>query len=331
MAADSLEAPLTGNQALVTGGAGFIGSNIVRKLVERGWFVRVLDDLSTGYRENLETVPRDQLDLVQGDVRDARVVHGAVAGCQAVFHLAASVGNLKSMEHPRIDAEINVLGTLSVLEAVRAHRTPRLVYSSSAAIFGEVQYLPLDEAHPAEPDSPYGVTKLAAEKHCLAYAKLFDLDIVCLRYFNVYGINQRYDAYGNVIPIWTRRLLDGEPLFIYGDGEQTRDFINVDDVAEANVRAAETPGLRGAFNIGTGKALTINQLADAFRHGDASLRFEFKPARKGEVKHSQAKVDRAVGAFGFRPAVAIEQGLVDYVAWIREGMPSRAPATRSGT
>ena len=322
---------MTRNQALVTGGAGFIGSNVARKLVERGWFVRVLDNLTTGYRENLKFLPQDQVDFILADIRDADVVHRMVNGCQAVYHLAGSVGNLKSIENPREDAEINVVGTLSVLEAVRAQRTPKLVYSSSSAIFGEVQYLPIDEAHPVEPDSPYGVTKLAGEKHCLAYSKLFDLDIVCLRYFNVYGLNQRYDAYGNVIPIWTRRLLDGEPLLIYGDGEQTRDFINVADVAEANVRAGEIPGLRGAFNIGTGKAFTINQLADAFRHvGGSGLRFEHRPPRKGEVKHSQAKVDRAVEAFGFRPAVAIEQGLVEYVQWIRDGMPSPVPVARSG-
>jgi UDP-glucose 4-epimerase len=323
---------LTRNLALVTGGSGFIASNVVRKLVERGWFVRILDDLSTGYRENLASLPVDRFELSVGDVRDAATVHRLAAGCQAVFHLAASVGNLKSIEHPRLDADINVLGTLSVLEAVKAHRTPKLVYSSSAAIFGEVQYLPLDEAHPAEPDSPYGVTKLAAEKHCLAYSKLFDLDIVCLRYFNVYGINQRYDVYGNVIPIWTRRLLEGEPLLIYGNGEQTRDFINVDDVAEANARAGETPGVRGAFNIGTGKAFTINQLADAFREvGGAALRVEHRPSRKGEVMHSQATVDRAIQAFGFRPTVGIVEGLADYVAWIRDGMPSRMPAAGAGT
>jgi UDP-glucose 4-epimerase len=315
----------------VTGGAGFIGSNIVRKLVQRGWFVRILDDLSTGYRENLDALPAGSFELAQGDVRDAALVHRLAAGCQAVFHLAASVGNIKSIEYPRVDADINVLGTLSVLEAVKAHRTPRLVYSSSAAIFGEVVYVPLDEAHPAEPDSPYGVTKLAAEKHCLAYARLYDLDIACLRYFNVYGINQRYDVYGNVIPIWTRRLLDGQPLLIYGDGDQTRDFINVDDVAEANLRAAETPGARGAFNIGTGTAFTINQLADAFRRvGGPKLAFEHRPPRKGEVKHSQARVDRAAQVLGFRAAVAIERGLTDYVAWIRDGMPSRVPAAKGG-
>ncbi len=318
---------MTDNKALVTGGAGFIGSNLVRKLVERGWSVTVLDDLSTGYRENLEALPAGRVELVLGDVRDAETVKRLAAGRDAVWHFAASVGNLKSIEQPRFDAEVNVLGTLSVLEAVRAHRTPKLVFSSSSAIFGEVRYLPLDEDHPAEPDSPYGVTKLAAEKHCLAYSKLFDLDVVCLRYFNVYGLNQRYDAYGNVIPIWTRRMLDGEVLPIYGDGEQTRDFINVDDVAEANVRAGTTPGLRGAFNIGTGKAFTINQLAEAFsRVGGAEARFDYRPPRKGEVKHSQAKIDRATSAFGFRPAVGIEQGLADYVAWIRDGMPSRAPA-----
>jgi UDP-glucose 4-epimerase len=317
-------------KALVTGGAGFIGSNIVRRLVEGDWSVTVFDDLSTGYLENLESLPQDQVTLVRGDVRDVEAVRRAVAGCDVVFHLAASVGNLKSIEQPRFDAETNVLGTLAVLEAVRAHKTPKLVYSSSSAIFGEVQYLPLDEAHPAEPDSPYGVTKLAAEKHCLAYSKLFDLDIVCLRYFNVYGVNQRYDVYGNVIPIWTRRFLDGEPLLIYGDGEQTRDFINVIDVAEANVRAGEKPGLRGAFNIGTGKTFTINALADAFREvGGTRLQFEYRPARKGEVLHSQACVDKAADAFGFGPQVTIERGLKDYVEWIRAGMPTTPVAARS--
>jgi UDP-glucose 4-epimerase len=314
---------LTRKQALVTGGAGFIGSNVVRKLIARGWFVRILDNLTTGYRENFEALPPDRIDLVVGDIIDAGLVLRMAEGCEVVYHLAGSVGNLKSIEYPRVDAEINVLGTLSVLEAVRSLK-PKLVFSSSSAIFGEVQYLPIDEAHPAEPDSPYGVTKLAGEKHCLAYSKLFDLDIVCLRYFNVYGLNQRYDAYGNVIPIWTRRMLDGEPLRIYGDGEQTRDFINVADVAEANVRAGETPGLRGAFNIGTGTTFTINQLAEAYRKvGGESLRFEYLPPRKGEVKHSQAKVDRAAQGFGFRPETGIEQGLVEYVSWIREGMPSR--------
>ncbi|MBI1797649.1 MAG: NAD-dependent epimerase/dehydratase family protein [Candidatus Eisenbacteria bacterium] len=323
---------MTDNRALVTGGAGFIGSNVVRKLIERGWNVRIFDDLSTGYRENLESLAADRIELTVGDIRDGRLVHALAEGCAAVYHLAGSVGNIKSIERPQLDAEINVIGTLSVLEAVRAHRTPKLVFSSSSAIFGEVQYLPIDEAHPAEPDSPYGVTKLAGEKHCLAYAKLFDLDIVCLRYFNVYGVNQRYDAYGNVIPIWTRRLLDKEPLLIYGDGEQTRDFINVDDVAEANVRAGETPGLRGPFNIGTGTTFTINRLAEAFRAvAGPNLVFEHRPPRKGEVLHSQAKVDHAAKAFGFRPAIAIERGLVDYVAWIREGMPSRMPAARSAS
>jgi UDP-glucose 4-epimerase len=323
---------LATRKALVTGGAGFIGSNIVRKLVERDWSVTILDDLSTGYEANLENLPGDQVTLVKGDVRDAAAVLKLVEGCAAVFHLAASVGNIKSIEQPRFDAEVNVLGTLSVLEAIKAHKTPKLVYSSSSAIFGEVVYLPLDEAHPAEPDSPYGVTKLAAEKHCLAYSKLFDLDVVCLRYFNVYGVNQRYDVYGNVIPIWTRRFLDGETLSIYGDGEQTRDFINVTDVAEANVRAAEAKGVRGAFNVGTGTAFTINALADAFRTvGGTAMKFEHKPPRKGEVKHSQANVARAREAFGFKPAVAIADGLKDYVAWIRDGMPAPPAPVRNRT
>src|SRR5690606_33315526 len=243
-------------RVVVTGGAGFIGSNLVRLLLDSGHEVTVLDNFSSGYRDNLA-----QLDvrLVEGDVRDPAVVEAAVRGSEVVFHLAASVGNTRSIEHPIADSEINVLGTLHVLEAARRHGVRKVVFSSSAGIFGELKTLPIREDHPAEPDTPYGASKLGAEKLCLAYAKLYPLECVCLRYFNVYGVNQRYDAYGNVIPIFVHRRLRGEPLTIYGDGEQTRDFINVRDVAMANYRAAMARGVSGAFNIASGTRITINR------------------------------------------------------------------------
>ncbi|MCL0086441.1 SDR family NAD(P)-dependent oxidoreductase, partial [Thermodesulfovibrionales bacterium] len=182
-------------KTLVTGGAGFIGSNIVRLLLEEGHKVTVIDNLSTGYRCNL--TPFSEVHFIEGDIRDPETVREAIAGAEVVFHLAASVGNVRSIEHPIEDSEINVIGTLQILEAARQHGVRKIVFSSSAGIFGELKTLPIKEDHPLEPDSPYGASKLAAEKLCLAYSKLYDMEVVCLRYFNVYGINQRYDAYGN--------------------------------------------------------------------------------------------------------------------------------------
>jgi UDP-glucose 4-epimerase len=176
--------------------------------------------------------------------------------------------------------------------------------------------LPIREDHPAEPDSPYGASKLAAEKHCLAYARLYPLECVCLRYFNVYGVNQRYDAYGNVIPIFAHRALRGQPLFIYGDGEQTRDFVNVRDVAMANYRAGMARGVSGAFNIASGSRVTINALAAMLLSaGQLQVAIERKPPRKGDVRHSLADVSAARAAFGFNPSVALEDGLREYMIW----------------
>ncbi|HEY0872219.1 MAG TPA: NAD-dependent epimerase/dehydratase family protein [Vicinamibacterales bacterium] len=303
-------------KALVTGGAGFIGSNLVRLLLDRGHDVVVLDDCSSGYRENLADVSAAH--LVEGDVRDRSVLDDVVDGCEVVFHLAASVGNTRSIEFPIQDSEINVLGTLRVLEAARHHGVRKVVFSSSAGIFGELKTLPIREDHPAEPDTPYGASKLGAEKLCLAYAKLYPLECVCLRYFNVYGVHQRYDAYGNVIPIFAHRALRGEPLMIYGDGEQTRDFINVHDVAMANYRAAMVRGVSGAFNIASGTRVTINALAAMLaRAAGTDVTIQHGPPRPGDVRHSLADISAARTAFGFEPTVTLEAGLPEYMAWAR--------------
>jgi UDP-glucose 4-epimerase len=301
-------------RVLVTGGAGFIGSNIVRMVREEADAdVVVLDNLSSGYRENLADLP---VEFVQGDIRDPDTVRRAIAGCDTVFHLAASVGNARSIDDPIQDSETNVLGTLRVLEAARESGVQKVVYSSSAGIFGELKTLPIREDHPIEPDTPYGASKLAGEKLCLAYAKLYPLECVCLRYFNVYGVHQRYDAYGNVIPIFAHRVLHDEPITIYGDGEQTRDFVNVGDIARANFQAARAAGVSGAFNIASGTRITINRLAElVIAASGVRATVRHAPERKGDVRHSLADVSAAAGAFGYSPRVALDQGLTEYMDW----------------
>ncbi|MEI8122022.1 MAG: NAD-dependent epimerase/dehydratase family protein [bacterium] len=303
-------------KTLVTGGAGFIGSNLVRQLLTHGHEVVVLDNFLSGHRSNL--VPFPEARVIEGDTRDGAAVGRAMEGVEVVFHLAASVGNKRSIEHPVQDAEINVIGTLQVLEAARRSGVRKIVASSSAGIFGELKTLPIEENHPVEPDSPYGCSKLCMEKECLAYSKLYPLEVVCLRYFNVYGVNQRFDAYGNVIPIFVFKMLRGEGLTIFGDGEQTRDFLNVRDVVQANIRAAQTVSVSGAFNIASGSRVTINCLADLLRKitGVDAL-ITYGPPRPGDVLHSLANIDAARTALGYQPQVALEDGLVEYIAWAK--------------
>jgi UDP-glucose 4-epimerase len=303
-------------RALVTGGAGFIGSNIVGQLLAEGHEVTVLDNLMSGYRNNLAPYP--QARFIEGDVRNPKDVDVAMDGAEVVFHLAASVGNKRSIDHPLLDAEINVMGTLQVLEAARNKGVKKIVTSSSAGIFGELKTLPIREDHPVEPDSPYGCTKLCQEKECLAYAKLYDIEAICLRYFNVYGINQRFDAYGNVIPIFAFKMLRGEPITIFGDGEQTRDFVNVRDVVQANLKAAKAKGVSGAFNISSGTRITVNELVRLLEEA-SGIRPEVThgPPRPGDVRDSLADIAAARAAFGYEPAVALRDGLKEYMAWAK--------------
>lgn len=306
---------MNGMNFLVTGGAGFIGSNIAKRLLEQGGKPVVLDNLSSGYKENLLS----EVKFIKGDVRIRETVEKAMAGCGAVFHLAASVGNKRSIDDPLTDASINLIGTLNVLEAARKHGIQRVVFSSSAGIFGELKNLPIAEDHPQDPDSPYGTSKLAAEKMCLVYNKLYNMRNVCLRYFNVYGLNQRYDAYGNVIPIFANRILKDESLTIYGDGEQTRDFVNVADVAAANLLAASSQDTRGVFNIGSGTRVTINELAHLIQEAAGiNVGLEYAPPRPGDVRDSLADISAAKNAFSFSPQTDLKDGLVEYMDWIKQ-------------
>lgn len=287
----------------------------MRLLLQRGHAVTVLDNISTGYASNLDPYP--DAELVRDDIRDAEAVERAMVGKDAVFHLAASVGNKKSIDEPIYDASHNVLGTINVLEAMRKHGVGTVVYSSSAGIFGEPQYEPVDEKHPVEPDSPYGATKLCGEKLVLSYMKLYGIKAAALRYFNVYGENQRFDAYGNVIPIFASRIARGEPITIFGDGEQTRDFIDVRDVAAANVAAAENPEASGTFNVGTGSRITINRLVEHLREVTGEpVEAIHGPERPGDVRHATAETTRLRETLGVSPDTDVPGNLKRYYEWM---------------
>lgn len=300
--------------ALVTGGAGFIGSNLVELLLSEGHDVVVLDNISSGYEENLSP----EAHFIRGDVAAPDVATRAAAGCDVILHLAASVGNTRSIDDPVSDSETNVIGTLRVLEAARDNGIARVVFSSSAGIFGELKTLPIAEDHPQDPDSPYGASKLAAEKMCLVYNKLYGMKNVCLRYFNVYGPRQRYDAYGNVIPIFAERMLRGQEVIIFGDGEQTRDFVNVRDVARANYLAAISSEASGSFNLGSATRISISALARMMAESvDADVRVVYAEPRPGDVRDSLAAIDAASDALGFEPSIDITSGIAAYIEWLR--------------
>lgn len=301
---------------LVTGGAGFIGSNVVRLLVEKGHHVVVLDDLSTGHRENLKPFP--QVTFIKGDIRDLNAVKEAMSGCDTVFHLAANISNVRSIEIPRFDAEINILGTINVIEAIKTSHVKTVVYSSSAGIFGEPHYQPIDEEHPCHPLSPYGVDKWAAEKLILCLGAIRRFRAVCLRYFNVYGINQRSDTYGSAIPVFISQILKGKPISIYGDGEQTRDFVHVSDLARANLTVAERADVQGIFNLGSGKATTINRLVQILGElMPEKMRVNHTDPRVGDIRHSLANTSRAARVFGYKPQVGLKEGLKSHIEWFR--------------
>lgn len=303
-------------KCLVTGGAGFIGSNLVKLLYDRGFEITVLDNCSTGYKSNLNSFPK--IRFVQGDIRDLSAVNEVMSQQDVVFHFAASVGNKKSIEDPFYDSECNVFGVLNLLESMRKHQVKSIIFSSSAGIFGEPQYTPVDEDHPCWPDSPYGTSKLYGERVILSYMKLYSIRAVCLRYFNVYGVHQRFDAYGNVIPIFVYHALKKLPITIFGDGLQTRDFINVADVAQANLAAALNPEVRGVINIGSGSGITINELAALIKNiVEEDTPIHYGPVRPGDVKHCTANVSKMQQMLGIRTKKSIKEGLIEYIHWMK--------------
>ncbi|MEI6285453.1 MAG: NAD-dependent epimerase/dehydratase family protein [Bacillota bacterium] len=303
-------------RALVTGGAGFIGSNVVKYLLENNCEVRVVDNLSSGHRCNLEGL---EVDFVEGDICNSDTAERSCADVDVVFHLAACVGRQKSIDDPQLDSKTNLLGTVNILEAMRKKLVKRIVYSSSAAIFGELTTSYIDENHPQNADSPYGVSKLAAEKMILAYSGICDITGVCLRYFNIYGVNQRFDLYGNVIPIFAKRIFSGDPITIYGDGEQTRDFVNVKDIARINFMAGSRAVGTDVYNLGSGSSITINKLAELMQNiSGRKVGIVYAPIRVADVRHCKANTEKVKRNLDFKITVSLEDGLRDYLSWFGE-------------
>lgn len=302
-------------RVLVTGGAGFIGSHLVDRLVSENHEVSVLDSFSTGKRENLDLV-RASVTVHEADVRDAAAVDRAIEGCEVVFHEAAVVSVPYSVEHPQETHDVNIQGTLNVLLAARKNHVRRVVFASSAAIYGEEPTLPKTEAMLPEPIAPYGVEKLTSEHYLRTFAHLYGVETVALRYFNVFGPRQDpSSAYSGVISVFVKRLLANEPIVIFGDGLQSRDFVYVADVVEANLRAALAKGVSGrVYNVARGERTTLLQLADMLgRVVGKSAAPTLAAERAGDIRHSQAAIDRAREELGYAPRVALETGLAALV------------------
>jgi nucleoside-diphosphate-sugar epimerase len=318
---------------LVTGGAGFIGSNLVRSLAADGHAVRVLDDFSTGRKENLDGVA-GEVQVVEGDVRDRVQVRAAVDGVEVVHHLAALPSVARSVADPRASHEVNVDGTLNVLLAAGEAGVRRLVYASSSSVYGDTPVLPKHEELPVSPRSPYAAAKLAGEAYCRAFSHVYPLETVCLRFFNVFGPRQNpASQYAAVVPRFVTRMLGGEPAEVTGDGCQTRDFTYVANAVEA-CRLAATAGADAvgqAMNVGCGDRISVLDLVDLI-NGLLGNRIEpvFAPARPGDVRDSQAAIDKAARLIGYRPLVAVREGLAGTVRWFAdaastttEGVPAR--------
>ncbi|MFW5924166.1 MAG: NAD-dependent epimerase/dehydratase family protein [archaeon] len=294
---------LEGATVLITGGAGFIGSHIAEGLAGRT-DVRVLDDLSSGTADDVPPAATVHV----GDIRDDEVVADAMAGVDVVFHEAAVVSVDESIDRPVETDAVNVGGTLSVLEAAR-REDARVVFASSAAVYGHPDRIPVGEGDRTNPESPYGVSKLAADQYVRLFADLYDVPTVSLRYFNVYGPRQS-GAYAGVVTAFVDQARAGGPITVHGDGEQTRDFVHVDDVVRANLHAATTDAVGRAYNVGTGSSVTIRDLAEQIRAlVNPAVDIVHTDPRDGDIDESRARTERARSALGFESRVSLEAGL----------------------
>ena len=309
--------PLTGT-VVVTGGAGFIGSHIAATLSNSGARVRVLDDLSTGHRENLEEIGGD-IDFIQGSVADEELMRKALEGAEVVFHEAAIPSVPRSVEAPRQTHIASVDGTFSLLLAARDQKVRRVVYAASSSAYGDQPTLPKSEAMLPDPLSPYAVAKLVGEYYCRVFTRVYGLETVALRYFNVFGPRQDPTSqYSGVVSRFISALLgDGQPV-IYGDGEQSRDFTYIDNVVAANLSAADAKGASGkVINVANGERITLNQLLTELKEltGRQDVKAEYKPPRIGDVKHSLADNTMARELLGYEVKVGLREGLQRTIDW----------------
>lgn len=300
-------------RAIVTGGAGFIGSHLANELVRRGYHVTILDDLSTGKRENiaalLDSTDSSNADFIKGSITDLHLLQEVFCGADFIFHQAALPSVPRSVKNPLASHEINLTGTLNVLLAARDSDVRKVVYASSSSVYGDTPTLPKREDMPPNPQSPYAVSKVAGEYYCQVFQEIYELSTACLRYFNVYGPGQDPNSqYAAVIPRFITSVSQGKAPVIFGDGEQSRDFTFVRDVVEANILAAETEA-SGVFNIGKGERTSINQLAEIIiEFAGNNVVPNHEEPRAGDVKHSLADISRA-RTFGYNPKYSLKEGL----------------------
>lgn len=305
-------------KTLVTGGGGFIGSNLVRALLERGDDVRVLDNFSTGNRANLEGL---DVEIVEGELRSYERVHNAVRGTEVVHHLGALGSVPRSVQDPLTTNAVNIDGTLNVLLAARDEGVRRVVFASSSSVYGSTAALPAREDSPVDPISPYGVAKLAAERYCVSFSRVYEsFETVVLRYFNVFGPWQNpRSQYAAAVPLFISAIADGTPVTIFGDGAQSRDFTYVDNVVAANLRAAEAAGANGRiFNIAAGAPNSVDELAAVVgRLLDKPVQREYAPSRPGDIRDSFADIGAARDVLDWTPTVSFEDGLHRTIDFLR--------------
>jgi UDP-glucose 4-epimerase len=313
------------SKILVTGGAGFIGSHVVDRLLKEDYEVTVIDNLTTGRKENIaHNQKRKNFHFVKGDIRNTALVKKIVSDIDAVFHQAAFVSVPRSLENPILTNKINISGTLNLLEACRNSNVKRFIHASSCAVYGQTETLPHHEKLKPQPISVYAASKLAAETYVEVYHKVYGLNTICLRYFNVYGPRQTHGPYSGVITKFINRLLENKPPVIYGDGTQTRDFIYIEDIVEANMLALQKKNVTGeVFNIATGKQTTINKLSTMLLEimKKTYLKPIYMNPRPGDIKHSYADITKAKKLLQYKPKISLKQGLTKLVEWYIKRRP----------
>jgi nucleoside-diphosphate-sugar epimerase len=306
---------------LVTGGAGFIGSHLVEELLRRGQKVRVLDNFSTGKRENLHGL-MDQIELIEGDIRSYHIVREAVQGIDFVLHQGALPSVPRSINDPITTNEVNVGGTLNVLDASKDAGVKRVVYASSSSVYGPDPELPVREDMTPQPVSPYAVAKLTGEKYCHVFSRVYGLETVALRYFNIFGPRQDPNTqYSAFIPKFVVGIMNGQSLTIDGDGEQAKDFTYVSNVVEANLLALEAEGVSGeVFNVGCGQSTSVNEVVGHIRQiSNSQGEISYGPSRTGDVPRSMADISKAREKLGYKPQVLLREGLEHVALWFCKG------------
>lgn len=317
---------------LITGGGGFIGSNLAEALVSQGGTVRILDNFSAGKRENLRFPGAGKVEVIEGDIRDFDTCRAALKGVEVVFHEAALGSVPRSIEDPTTTHDVNITGTLNMLIAARDAKVKRFVFASSSSVYGdkagpgEEECSPKNEGMKPAPLSPYGISKLAAEEYCRIFCPLYGLETVSLRYFNVFGPRQSHlSEYAAVIPRFIEALLSGQQPIVYGDGGQSRDFTFVRDVVNANLLAASVPGIGGeVLNVACNRRYSLLDLIGELKAiTQSTTEPRFEEARQGDIRHSMADIGRARDRLGFEPSWSFRKGLEVTVDWYRKNLGSR--------